>query len=121
MSRAAVGGFVVLLVAPALAGCSGGSANAYGSSPACPLLAQLAHVGQTVARADVSDPAAFDSTLRDATTQYVRTARRLRAAVPARLRDDVDRLIAAAEQRRFAEADAARAGIDAFADGVCKT
>src|SRR5262245_20681364 len=68
-----------------LAGCSGGgSASPYGDAPACPLLAQLARTGETVAQADVSDPEAFDSTLRAAVTQYVSTATELRAAVPER-------------------------------------
>lgn len=118
MFRAVGAGTVVLAIA--LSGCSGGSADAFGASKACPLLAQLAETGQTVARADVSDPAAFDHTIRDATAEYVRTARRLRDAVPGARRADVDRMIAAVQQRRFADANAARARIDVYARGVCK-
>jgi len=119
MFRAVGAGVVVLALA--LAGCAGGSADAaFGASKACPLLADLAQTGQTVAHADVSDPAAFDQTIRDATTEYVRSARKLRDAVPKGLRGDVERMIAAVQQRRFADADGARARIDAYARGVCK-
>lgn len=118
MVRAVGAGVVV--IALALCACSGGSAGTLGASKACPLLEQLARTGQTVARTDVSDPAAFDQAMRDATTEYVRTARRLRDAVPGALRADVDRMIAAVEQRRFADANAARARVDNYAAAVCK-
>ena len=118
MFRAVGAGVVVLALA--LSGCSSGSADAFGASKACPLLAQLARTGQTVAGADVSDPAAFDRTIRDATTEYVRTARKLRDAVPERLRADVERMIAAVERHRFADGNAARARIDVYARAVCK-
>jgi hypothetical protein len=118
MLRAVGAGVVVL--AFTLSGCSGGSADALRGSKACPLLARLADTGQTVARADVSDPAAFDRTVRDATAEYVRTARQLRDAVPSALHADVDRLIAAVERRRYADGNAARARIDAYARAVCK-
>jgi hypothetical protein len=117
MFRAVGAGVVVLTLV--LSGCSGGSATALGASKACPLLAQLARTGETVARADVSDPAVFDHTIRSATTEYVRTARKLRDAVPERLRADVERMIAAVQQRRFADADGARAHIDDYARAVC--
>ena len=118
MFRAAGAGVVVLALA--LGGCAGGSADAVGASKACPLLADLAETGQTVARADVSDPAAFDHTIRDATTEYVRTARKLRDAVPPALRPEVERMIAAVERHRFADANGARARIDAYARAACK-
>jgi hypothetical protein len=118
MFRAVGAGVVVLALA--LSGCSGGSSAPSGGSKACPLLARLARTGEAVARADVSDPAAFDRTIRDATAEYVRTARELRDAVPAGLRADVDRMIAAIEQRRFSDANAARARVDAYARAVCK-
>src|SRR5437764_483700 len=105
MFRAVGAGVVVLTLA--VGGCAGGSANAFGPSNACPLLADLAQTGQTVARADVSDPAAFDHTIRDATTEYVRTARKLRDAVPPALRPDVERMIAAVQRHRFADANGA--------------
>ena len=120
MFRAVGAGVVVLALALALSACAGGSAGAFGASKACPLLADLARTGQSVAGADVSDPAQFDHTIRDATTEYVRTARKLRDAVPAGLRPDVERMIAAVERRRFADANGARARIDAYARGVCK-
>lgn len=120
MFRAVVAGVVALAVVPVLVGCSGGT-SASGPSAACPLLAQLGRTGQTVARADVSDPAAFERTLSDAIAKYVDTARRLRDAVPAARRADVDRMIAAAERRRFSDALGARARIDRYARSVCKT
>jgi alpha-D-ribose 1-methylphosphonate 5-triphosphate synthase subunit PhnG len=106
-----------------LAGCSGGggSASPFGDAPACPILVQLAQIGQTVATSDVSDPAAFDATLKEAVADYVRTAKRLRAAVSSRLRADVDRMITAAQQHRFADAATARAAVDRFARSECRT
>jgi hypothetical protein len=121
MSRAVVAG--VALIAVALAGCSGsGSAiRPFGAAPACPLLAQLARTGESVQHADVADPDTFEATLRSAVVSYVRTAQRLRTAVPTRLRTDVDRMISAAQARRFSEADSARSDIDAYARSVCKS
>ena len=121
MSRAVVASVVGL--AFVLAGCGGGgrASNPYGDSPACPLLAQLARTGQTVERADVSDPTAFDATLRSAVRKYVRTANRLRDAVPKHLQRDVERMIAAVQQQRFADAVSQRAAIDAYARSTCKT
>ncbi len=122
MARAVVAGIVGLCVAlgVALAGC-GGSASPFGAAPACPLLAELAQSGQKVASADVSDPDAFDTTLREAIASYVRTARKLRDAVPERLQGDVDRMIAAAEQHRFDDASIARARVDAYARSLCNS
>jgi hypothetical protein len=116
MPRAVAAGFLV--VALALGACSG-SDSPYGAEPACPLLADLVRTGQTVARADVSDPDAFDATLRDATKAYVRTANKLRDAVPENLKGDVARMITAAEQRRFDDATAARSRIDEYARDNC--
>jgi hypothetical protein len=116
MSRAVAAG--VIGVALALTGCSGKD-NRYGAQPACPLLADLVEVGQTVARADVSDPTAFDTALRDAIKDYVRTATKLRDAVPENLKGDVERMITAAEQRRFDDARTARSGIDEYARDNC--
>ena len=121
MSRAVVA--VVVGVTFALSACSGGggAGSPFGAAAACPILARLARSGQMVAHADVSDPEAFEATLRTAVTNYVRTAQGLRTAVPARLRDDVDRMIAAARQRRFSDAADARNAIDAYARSECKT
>jgi hypothetical protein len=124
MARAVVAavGMTAVGMAFVLAGCGGGgSANPYGDSPACPLLAQLAETGQTVATADVSDPSAFDTTLRAAVTKYVHTAKQLRTAVPEQLRGDVDRMIAAVREQRFTDAVSERAAIDAYARSTCKT
>ncbi len=114
---------MVVGVALALAGCSGGggSASPFGDAPACPILVQLARTGQTVATSDVSDPVAFDATLEEAVDTYVRTAQRLRAAVPSNLRADVDRMITAARTRRFADAERARVKLDRYARAECRT
>jgi hypothetical protein len=109
----------VVGVALVLSACGGGNGNPLATSGACPLLAQLAKTGETVARADVADPAKFDATLHAAVTEYVRTARRLRSAVPLGLRADVERLLAAAEQYRFADATSARAKIDSYERSKC--
>ena len=121
MARAVVAGIVGLSVA--LAGCSGGSTalKPFGPAPACPLLAQLAVTGQTVATANVSDPDAFDATMRAAVASYVRTAKVLRTTVPVNLRGDVDRMIAAARAHRFADAETARDAIDEYEKAACKT
>ena len=122
MSRAVVASLVGL--AFVLAGCSGwggGASNPYGDSPACPLLAQLARAGQTVEHADVSDPTAFDATLRSAVRTYVYTANKLRDAVPKQLQGDVERMIAAVRRRRFADAVTERAAVDTYARSTCKT
>jgi hypothetical protein len=115
MSRAVVAGIVLAF---ALAGC-GGTGSPYGSAPACPLLADLARTGQTVARADVSDPDAFAATMRDATKAYLSTAQKLRDAVPENLKVDVDRMITAAEKQHFDDATSARSRVDAYARANC--
>ena len=119
MSRAAVAGVVMISIA--VASCSGnGGAQPFAKAPACALLAKLAQTGQTVQNADVSDPAAFQATLQAAVKSYVRTARQLRSAVPARLSPDVDRMISAVTDNRFDDAAAARSDIDAYARSACK-
>src|SRR3954471_24304524 len=99
--------------------CAGGDPKAIAGASACPLLAQLAKTGETVAKADVTDPGKFNATLRSAVDDYVRTARRLRNAVPLGLPADVEGLLAAAEQYRFSEAKTARADIDKYAREKC--
>ena len=109
------------MISIAVASCSGNSgAQPFAKAPACALLAKLAQTGQTVQNADVSDPAAFQATLQTAVKSYVRTARQLRSAVPARLSSDVDRMIAAVSESRFDDAAAARSDIDAYARSACK-
>src|SRR6476660_4305564 len=102
-----------------LSACSGGSAKSAGSTSPCVLLAELAQTGDTVARADIGDPAKFDATLHAAVNRYVRTAQLLRSTVPARLRGDVERLVAAAQQYRFDDATTARAALDSYERTKC--
>ena len=105
----------------AVAGCSGGGKASSSDSAPCSILAELAQTGQTVATANVSDPAAFDKTLRAAVVKYVKTAQRLREAVPENLRPQVTLIIAAVEQHDFTGASAARAKLDHYASANCKT
>jgi hypothetical protein len=117
MTRAVVIAFVG--VALVVSACGGGDGNTPAASGPCPLLAQLAKTGESVSRADVADPAKFDATLRSAVAEYVRIAHRLRAAVPLRLRADVELVAAAAEQYRFSDATTARANIDSYERSKC--
>jgi hypothetical protein len=110
---------VVLGAALVLSACSGGNAKSSTATSACPLLGQLAQTGETVARADVADPAKFDATLHAAVDRYVRTAQRLRSTVPVRLRGDVERLVAAAQQYRFDDAMTARSALDRYERAKC--
>jgi hypothetical protein len=122
MSRAGIA--AVVGIAFALAGCGGGgggASNPYGKAPACPLLAELARTGQTVERADVSDPNTFDATLETAVSRYVETATKLRGAVPKHLQPDVQRMISAVRRKQFADAVSARTDIDDYAHAHCKT
>jgi hypothetical protein len=104
-----------------LSACAGSTAKSAGSTNPCVLLAQLAQTGETVARADIADPAKFDATLHAAVNRYVRTAQRLRSTVPARLRGDVERLVAAAQQYRFDDATTARAALDSYERAKCRS
>jgi hypothetical protein len=119
MSRAVATAVVGVVVA--ISACSGGGGNPIAATKTCALLAQLARTGDAVASADVADPVKFDATLRGAVRQYVRAAGQLRDEVPARLRDDVDRLVAAAQQYRFEDALTARAAIADYAGANCGT
>ena len=120
MSRAVVAG--VAAVSIALTGCaSHHNASRSQSSPACPLLAQLASTGLTVAHANVSDPDAFERTLRAAVASYLRTAQRLQTAVPERLRADVEHMILAIRTDHFSDAKGARSQIDAYERSTCRS
>jgi hypothetical protein len=117
MTRAVA--IAVVGVAVVVSACSGGDPKSIAGASPCPLLAQLAKTGEKVAQADVKDPAKFNAILRSAVDEYVRTARRLRSAVPLGLRADVERLLAAAEQYRFTDAKTARADLDEYARTEC--
>jgi hypothetical protein len=121
MTRAVVAGVAVVSIA--LAGCAGHNSAIlpFESAPACPLLAQLAHTGQTVAHANVSDPDEFEATLQAAVATYLQTAKRLQAAVPARLQADVKRMIVAVRAHHFSEGERAGSEIDDYARSTCKS
>jgi hypothetical protein len=110
---------VVLGVALVLTACAGANGKSSAATSACPLLAELAQTGETVARADIADPAKFDATLHAAVDRYVRTAQRLQSTVPVRLRSDVERLVAAAQQYRFEDAMTARSALDRYERAEC--
>ena len=86
-----------------------------------PILAQLAATGETVAHADVGDPAKFHAALQTAVAEYVQLTRKLRSKVPANLRSDVDQLSTAAQQYRFSDAAAAHTAITDYARSKCAT
>jgi hypothetical protein len=110
------------LASTVLAACSGGSPVPIAAkTPACALFTQMAAAGKEVARADVGDPDTFDATLRRSVNEYVTVTKRLRAAVPFPLRSDVDRLTAAAQQYRFADAKTAQAHLASYARAKCGT
>ena len=121
MSRRVVAAIVGGVLTLTACGGGGNTALPFSHAPACRYLAELALRGESASRIDVSDPEAFDGKLRSAVASYVRTARGLRTAVPESLRDDVDRMIAAAQQHRFTNAKKARADLDAYAREECKT
>ena len=106
-------------VALVLSACTSGDPKALAGTSPCPLLAQLAKTGETVAQADVGDPAKFNATLHSAVKEYVQTARRLRGAVPLGLQADVERVLAAAQQYRFTDATTARANIQKYERTKC--
>ena len=114
-------GLLVLL----LAACSGGSGakqgggNKSGLGP-CPLIAMLDQTAAQVASADVSDPAAFQKTLSQASTQYISTIRALKPLVPATVQPDLDRVEAAVHQRRYQDALVARSSLDQYTATECR-
>ena len=112
---------VVVLAVLAANGCSGGSKKSGpGGKPAsCALIADLDTTVASVAKADVSDPDAFNATLNTAIKKYVATVRQLKAVTPASLQSDLDRLIAAVDQERFGDASDARAALDEYALTTC--
>ena len=74
-----------------------------------------------MAHANVADPDEFEATLQAAVTNYLQTAERLQAAVPARLRADVQRMIVAVQARHFSEGERARSDIDIYARSMCNS
>ncbi len=123
MLRSTFTAAVAVALALAAAACSsGGGHKATPKSSAtapCPLFADLDRAVASVSAANVSDPVAFNETFDHAVQTYVDTLRRLHDAVPAELRDDVDRLEAAVDQRNFQDATAARVPLDAWAASHC--
>jgi hypothetical protein len=106
-----------LLAIVALAACGGDAGSS--SSRACALVERLDETAATVAAADVSDPEAFERTLADAVTRYADTVRELKDLTPPELAPDLDRLLAAVQQRRFHDAIGLRASLDTYAASRC--
>jgi hypothetical protein len=119
-TRFAVAG--VLVVATA-AGCSkvtgGAKPTASGKPVTCTIIAKLDDIANTVAEADVHDPATFDATLQTAVNDYVSNVRRLRAIAPTDLSPSLQRVEADVQQLRFDAAGADRAPLDAYAARTC--
>jgi hypothetical protein len=113
-----------LVVALALAGCSGGSgagkgATGAGSAKACALITTLDETTASVARLDVSNPDAYRQGLDAAVTKYAETVHELKRDVPDNLGPDLDRLEAAVHQYRFDDAAAAKQSLDRYAADKC--
>jgi hypothetical protein len=113
-----------LVVALALAGCSGSGSAGKGatggeSTKACALIASLDETTSGVARLDLSDPDAYKEGLDAAVTKYAATVRQLKREVPDRLAPDLDRLEAAVRQYRFGDAAAAKQSLDDYAADKC--
>jgi hypothetical protein len=115
--RVRVGVSLVALIA--VGGCSGGSKTSNNSDGACALIAKLDDTAAKVARADVSDPAAFKKTLDKAVAQYLGTLRALRPRVSADARRSVDRIVADVQQLRFDDARGDRTELDDYAEQEC--
>jgi hypothetical protein len=107
----------------ATAACSGGGdaaeAGGAGDRAVCDLLERLDRTGERVANADAADPTAFEAALSDAVEEYLAVLDELHDAVPAELRDDVERLRVAVEQYRFADGVDARAELNAHGAESC--
>jgi hypothetical protein len=113
-----------VVVALAIAGCSGGSGRSNGASgaasaKACTLIATLDETTANVAKLDVSDPDAYKQGLDAAVTKYADTVRELKNEVPNNLGPDLDRLEAAVHQYRFDDAAAAKQSLDSYAADKC--
>ena len=112
-------GAACLLALVVLPACSSGSKAKSGGNGACALIAKLDDTAANVARADVSDPAAFKKTLDAAVAQYLATLHALRPRVPADAQRSVDRVIADVQQLRFDDARADRADLNDYATREC--
>jgi hypothetical protein len=117
----AIGG--VLCVPLILASCSGGGGSATPTpnraSPACAYVTKLDQIADSVARANVHDPDAFNATLESAVTEYVANVKALAAVTPSSLHPSLLRVEADVQQYRFAAALTDRADLDAYAQRVC--
>jgi hypothetical protein len=115
---------VCVVVALAIAGCSGGSGGnkasaGGGSNKACGLIANLDETTSSITKLDVSDPDAYKQGLDAAVSKYAATVRELKPEVPDKLAPDLDRLEAAVHQYRFDDAAAAKQSLDAYAADKC--
>src|SRR5450755_1609541 len=106
---------VALVVIALTAGCSkvtGSKSSTTGKPAACTYVAKLDVIASTVAKADVQDPDAFNTTLQRAVQDYVANVRLLRAAAPADLSPTLERVEADVQQLRFDAAVTDRAPLD---------
>jgi hypothetical protein len=111
-----------LLVPALVSGCShvtGSKSSKSGQPPACALIARLDEIANTVARADVHDPTAFNATLTKAVHDYVANVQGLLAIAPGNLHSGLSRVEADVQQLRFEAALTDRAELDAYAARTC--
>ncbi len=105
-----------------ISGCSkvaGSKSPNPGKPPACAYVAKLDTIADTVAKANVQDPDAFDKTLQTAVQDYVANVRELRANAPADLSTSLTQVEADVQQFRFDAAVTDRAPLDAYAARLC--
>jgi len=113
----------VLFVPVIVASCShgGGAAKSTtsGRPSACTYVAKLDVIANTVARANVHDPAAFKATLDAAVAEYVANVKALQAVAPADLQAGLERVEGDVQQFRFDAALTDRTALDAYAAREC--
>ena len=120
-----VGACVVVVV---LAGCRGGGTTRLGARPAkldvkaaCAALEGLRRSSDALNGVDVADPQASSTALQKAIDAYVVELARFALSGPANLRASAETVRAEVAARHFTQAAAARAPIDAWAAGNCRS
>jgi hypothetical protein len=100
-------------------GVGGLSANASTTRATCTLLERLPHAADALTKVPLNDPQRFEAAMNAAVADYTRTLDDIAPRVPAKLRREVEVLRSAVQQRKFADAQAARAPLDDWAADHC--
>jgi hypothetical protein len=100
--------------------CSGGAKHgAANKGSACAVIVRLDQTAAVVARADVSDPVAFQKSLAAGVAQYLSDLGTLKPLVPADVQITLDRVAGDVQQLRFQDASNDRAALDTYAATHC--